>query len=80
MKSTSIDPSFAKSYYRHAKALIALGRKIEALEVLDQGLEQDPGNDVMEALKKAIGKEATPIDPNVDPYDARLMAEILKYN
>ena len=34
----------------------------------------------MEALKKAIGEEAPTIDPNVDPYDARLMAEILKYN
>ena len=80
LKSIALDPTFAKSYYRHARALIALGRNVEALEVLDKGLEKDPGNDVMEALRKTISEEAPAIDPNVDPYDARLMAEILKYN
>ena len=39
VKSIGIDPGFAKSYYRQAKALIALGRQVEALEVLEKGLE-----------------------------------------
>ena len=39
VKAIEIDKTFAKSYYRQAKALINLQRLTEALEVLKQGLE-----------------------------------------
>lgn len=64
-----------------------LKRGQEAVEVLERGLVQEPRNEVMlkllESAREGLEEDATngePLQEGVDPYDAKLMKEIMKYN
>ena len=57
VKAIEIDPTFPKSYYRKAKALINIDRLSEALETLKTGLEIEPDNDIIKALMEETAEE-----------------------
>ena len=57
VKAIEIEPTFTKSYYRKAKALINIDRLSEALETLKTGLEIEPDNDIIKALMEETAEE-----------------------
>ena len=51
-KCISLDPKFVKGYSRKAYALFATGLFTESIQVCDQGLELEPGNESLKSTKE----------------------------
>ena len=52
-----IDPSYSKSYYRKAKALVNQQKLTDAMETMKQGIEVDPENESMKQFMEEILEE-----------------------
>jgi histone-lysine N-methyltransferase SETD3 len=66
-QAIQIYPSYSKSYFRKAKALVNLQRLKEALEVAEEGLKLEPDNPAFLELISEIQKEIE--QDNVLPLD-----------
>jgi small glutamine-rich tetratricopeptide repeat-containing protein alpha len=56
-RAIEIDPTFSKSYYRKAKALVNQQKLTDAMETLKQGIEQDPENEIIRDFMKDLAEE-----------------------
>ena len=58
-QAISIDPTFSKSYYRKAKALVNQQKLTEALESLQEGTKYDADNETVNTFIKDLQEEIT---------------------
>jgi tetratricopeptide (TPR) repeat protein len=69
IKATSLEPTFAKAWYRHAKAQLGLRDFPRTLWTLEEGLKHCPGNTAIENMVhtlEALGIEAAISNPYCD--------------
>jgi tetratricopeptide (TPR) repeat protein len=69
IKATSLEPTFAKAWYRHAKAQLGIRDFPRAMWTLEEGLIHCPGNTAIENMAhtlKALGIKAELSNPYCD--------------
>ncbi|CAO1614140.1 unnamed protein product [Parajaminaea phylloscopi] len=61
-KALGLDPKSSKAFYRAAKALLSLGKLVEAIDCCDHALANDQSNKEVESLKTTIIRKAEQLE------------------
>ena len=56
-KAIQIEPTYSKSFYRKAKALVNQQKMTDALEVIKEGIEVDPENESLKMFMDEVAED-----------------------
>ena len=56
-KAIQIEPTYSKSFYRKAKALVNQSKLTDALECIKEGIEVDPENEQLKIFMEEVAEE-----------------------